>query len=301
MQNDEILGPPWTSTRKSSQLLSQKKDQEFTVLRSVTVHVVSDEDCSDAYFGSTDETMICAAAPGKDSCQGDSGGPLAQDGTLSSLDLNEKVKPVALPEKDQEFTGDVVVSGWGTISSNGPSCPVLRSVTVHVVSDEDCSDAYFGSTDETMICAAAPGKDSCQGDSGGPLAQDGTLSSLDLNEKVKPVALPEKDQEFTGDVVVSGWGTISSNGPSSPVLRSVTVHVVSDEDCSDAYFGSTDETMICAAAPGKDSCQGDSGGPLAQDGTLVSTARSPSLLTGSLKQNNLLDEIDNRWSKVDSV
>nr|CAH61460.1 trypsin [Lepeophtheirus salmonis] len=94
-------------------------------------------------------------------------------------------------------------------------------------------------------------------------------SSLDLNEKVKPVALPEKDQEFTGDVVVSGWGTIASNGPSSPVLRSVTVHVVSDEDCSDAYFGSTDETMICAAAPGKDSCQGDSGGPLAQDGTLV--------------------------------
>ncbi|XP_040582648.1 trypsin-1-like [Lepeophtheirus salmonis] len=94
-------------------------------------------------------------------------------------------------------------------------------------------------------------------------------SSLNLNEKVKPVALPEKDQEFTGDVVVSGWGTISSRGPSSPVLRSVTVRVVSDEDCSNAYFVSIDETMICAAAPGKDSAQGDSGGPLVQDGTLV--------------------------------
>ncbi|XP_040569786.1 trypsin-1 [Lepeophtheirus salmonis] len=94
-------------------------------------------------------------------------------------------------------------------------------------------------------------------------------SSLDLNEKVKPVALPEKDQEFTGDAVVSGWGTIYSDGPSSPLLRSVTVQIVSDEDCSDAYPGSTDETMICAAAAGKDSCQGDSGGPLAQDGTLV--------------------------------
>ncbi|CAB4066843.1 PRSS1_2_3 [Lepeophtheirus salmonis] len=96
----------------------------------------------------------------------------------SSLDLNEKVKPVALPEKDQEFTGDAVVSGWGTIYSDGPSSPLLRSVTVQIVSDEDCSDAYPGSTDETMICAAAAGKDSCQGDSGGPLAQDGTLRQL---------------------------------------------------------------------------------------------------------------------------
>ncbi|CAB4066823.1 unnamed protein product [Lepeophtheirus salmonis] len=240
------------------------------VLKAVTVQVVSDEDCSDAYYGSIDETMICAAAPGKDSCQGDSGGPLAQDGTLSSLHFNEKVKPIALPEKDQEFIGDVVVSGWGTISSSGPPSPVLKAVTVQVVSDEDCSDAYYGSIDETMICAAAPGKDSCQGDSGGPLAQDGTLSSLHFNEKVKPIALPEKDQEFIGDVVVSGWGTISSSGPPSPVLKAVTVQVVSDEDCSDAYYGSIDETMICAAAPGKDSCQGDSGGPLAQDGTLSS-------------------------------
>ncbi|CAB4066821.1 PRSS1_2_3 [Lepeophtheirus salmonis] len=264
------------------------------VLKAVTVQVVSDEDCSDAYYGSIDETMICAAAPGKDSCQGDSGGPLAQDGTLSSLHFNEKVKPIALPEKDQEFIGDsslhfnekvkpialpekdqefigdVVVSGWGTISSSGPPSPVLKAVTVQVVSDEDCSDAYYGSIDETMICAAAPGKDSCQGDSGGPLAQDGTLSSLHFNEKVKPIALPEKDQEFIGDVVVSGWGTISSSGPPSPVLKAVTVQVVSDEDCSDAYYGSIDESMICAAAPGKDSCQGDSGGPLAQDGTLSS-------------------------------
>ncbi|XP_040571361.1 trypsin-1 [Lepeophtheirus salmonis] len=94
-------------------------------------------------------------------------------------------------------------------------------------------------------------------------------SSLALNEKVKPVALPEKDQEFTGDVVVSGWGTVEFGGSSSDVLRSVTLQLVSDEYCSDAYDGHTDESMICAGSPGKDSCQGDSGGPLTQDGTLV--------------------------------
>ncbi|CAB4067026.1 PRSS1_2_3 [Lepeophtheirus salmonis] len=81
-------------------------------------------------------------------------------------------------------------------------------------------------------------------------------SSLALNEKVKPVALPEKDQEFTGDVVVSGWGTVEFGGSSSDVLRSVTLQLVSDEYCSDAYDGHTDESMICAGSPGKDSCQG---------------------------------------------
>ncbi|QQP37820.1 Trypsin-1, partial [Caligus rogercresseyi] len=94
-------------------------------------------------------------------------------------------------------------------------------------------------------------------------------SSLELNDKVKAVSLPKKDEEFSGDLVVSGWGTISFQGPSSDELRAVTVQVVSDEDCEDAYPEMIDETMICAADSGKDSCQGDSGGPLVQGNTLV--------------------------------
>ncbi|QQP37822.1 Trypsin-1, partial [Caligus rogercresseyi] len=43
-------------------------------------------------------------------------------------------------------------------------------------------------------------------------------------------------------------------------------------DYEDAYPGMIDETMICAAAPEKDSCQGDSGGPLVQGNTLVGIA-----------------------------
>ncbi|QQP37819.1 Trypsin-1 [Caligus rogercresseyi] len=94
-------------------------------------------------------------------------------------------------------------------------------------------------------------------------------SSLELGGKVKAVSLPKKDEVFSGDLVVSGWGTLYAGGPSSDELRAVTVQVVSDEDCEDAYPGMIDETMICAAAPEKDSCQGDSGGPLVQGNTLV--------------------------------
>lgn len=64
----------------------------------------------------------------------------------------------------------VTVTGWGKTSagSTGRMAPQLLSVDLAVV---NCSDApdYRGRTDETMLCASAPGKDSCQGDSGGPL------------------------------------------------------------------------------------------------------------------------------------
>merc|ERR1712130_682893 len=67
------------------------------------------------------------------------------------------------------------------------------------------------------------------------------------------------------DAVVSGWGTMSSGGSSSSILREVTVRTMSNSACtSGTAYSSGDITsrMLCASNPGKDSCQGDSGGPL---------------------------------------
>ena len=63
-------------------------------------------------------------------------------------------------------------------------------------------------------------------------------------------------------VTVIGWGLTSEGGSASDVLRQVSVAVVSQNECSEAY--ALTENMICAGLPegGKDSCQGDSGGPL---------------------------------------
>lgn len=90
------------------------------------------------------------------------------------LEMNSKVAGVAMPGQDAEFTGAAVVSGWGTLSSGGSSPDVLMAVTVPIVSDDDCRDAY-GQNDikDTMICAGEEGKDSCQGDSGGPMTCSG--------------------------------------------------------------------------------------------------------------------------------
>jgi len=88
---------------------------------------------------------------------------------------------------------------------------------------------------------------------------------LVFNENVQPIAIPEEGFSATGDAVVSGWGTTSSGGSSSPQLRKVSVPIVTDEECREAYGeDQIFDSMICAGLPqgGKDSCQGDSGGPL---------------------------------------
>jgi trypsin len=65
-------------------------------------------------------------------------------------------------------------------------------------------------------------------------------------------------------VDISGWGTTSeSASDTQDSLRATTVNVLDDSDCTSAYGSDYDpSTMLCAAAPGKDTCSGDSGGPL---------------------------------------
>merc|ERR1712018_1073747 len=83
------------------------------------------------------------------------------------------IDSISLPYDGEEYSSGTMctVSGWGTTSSGGSLASTLMKVSVPVVSDDDCRDAY-GQSDitDSMICAGLEegGKDSCQGDSGGP-------------------------------------------------------------------------------------------------------------------------------------
>ena len=88
---------------------------------------------------------------------------------------------------------------------------------------------------------------------------------------IRPVCLPMDDQmDYSGrSATVTGWGTTSSGGKTSTVLRGVDVTVLSNNDCRTKYSYPSSwitDQMLCANAPekegGKDACQGDSGGPL---------------------------------------
>jgi trypsin len=65
-------------------------------------------------------------------------------------------------------------------------------------------------------------------------------------------------------VDISGWGTTSEfSGATQNALRATTVNILDDASCGSAYGSDFDAgTMVCAAAPGRDTCAGDSGGPL---------------------------------------
>lgn len=65
--------------------------------------------------------------------------------------------------------------------------------------------------------------------------------------------------------VVTGWGTLSEGGDSSPILQQVAVPIVSNEETSQLYGRDISDDQIAAGVVGiggKDACQGDSGGPL---------------------------------------
>jgi secreted trypsin-like serine protease len=73
------------------------------------------------------------------------------------------------------------ILGWGTTSESGAVSDQLRTATVPVVSDTDCTSAYGSDfVASEMVCAghSSGGTDTCQGDSGGPLLVGGVLAGI---------------------------------------------------------------------------------------------------------------------------
>ncbi|CAD5125958.1 DgyrCDS14141 [Dimorphilus gyrociliatus] len=102
--------------------------------------------------------------------------PIARANDISLLrlttpfTLNENVAPACAPRTSSYDGNTVTISGWGSTFSGGRVTDELRYTNVVVTPDSQCSTAYPGQIDESMICAAASGRDTCQGDSGGPMA-----------------------------------------------------------------------------------------------------------------------------------
>lgn len=88
--------------------------------------------------------------------------PIADDVAVSQGLINEGVLSTT--------------SGWGALSSGGPSPDDLQGVRVPIVTNEQAQDAYgplgFTITDDQLGAGflGVGGRDSCQGDSGGPLS-----------------------------------------------------------------------------------------------------------------------------------
>lgn len=90
---------------------------------------------------------------------------------------------IALPEQGNQTLVNpgsfVTVTGWGSTVGYEPDetkppiyPPNLQEVSVPVISNASCNQAYDGTITGSMLCASPQqgGRDACQGDSGGPLA-----------------------------------------------------------------------------------------------------------------------------------
>lgn len=67
---------------------TETEDDDFfpSILKSVTVNVVSNEKCNESYEGRVTSDMICATADnGRDACMGDCGGPLVYNNKLYGI------------------------------------------------------------------------------------------------------------------------------------------------------------------------------------------------------------------------
>lgn len=104
------------------------------------------------------------------------------------------------------------------------------------------------------------------------LALIGLAAPVATSPSVQPVALPLVQDSAAWpaageSATISGWGTTTLNGSSSPLLRAASVQILSsptDTKCGEYGTSFVPGNHVCAGMPqgGVDACQGDSGGPL---------------------------------------
>ncbi|XP_055548153.1 trypsin-1-like [Wyeomyia smithii] len=128
------------------------------------------------------------------------------------FELNGKVKTVQLPIQSEQFEGDVVLSGWGSLSTGFfPEYPdKLRKAVFPLVSYGTCLEMWefdYALKSSNICTGPADGsKSACSADSGGPLVKL-------LGDKVVQVG-------------IVSWGPIICGTPNKPgVFAGVSCYV----------------------------------------------------------------------------
>merc|ERR1712110_536176 len=94
---------------------------------------------------------------------------------------------------------------------------------------------------------------------------------VEMTSNIVPACLPSSSsQQYAGwQALVSGWGTTSTGGATSDVLKETSQTILANTaaECVQGAGGpgstaAVPGTKLCAYKQGTDSCQGDSGGPL---------------------------------------
>merc|ERR1719412_1098668 len=90
--------------------------------------------------------------------------------------MNDCVGTVCLPSQDVAPGSSCWITGWGRLQSGGKHPRILQEAQVSVLSNQECKNTGYRSSQitDSMLCAQGKNRngqitDACQGDSGGPL------------------------------------------------------------------------------------------------------------------------------------
>ncbi|KAH8300903.1 hypothetical protein KR044_004937, partial [Drosophila immigrans] len=95
---------------------------------------------------------------------------------------------------------------------------------------------------------------------------------LSYSAVIKAIPLASSDTAVGSEVVISGWGHLSTNGATPKRLQFNTLSSLSKQQCISSTFMFTSSLICLAHTEGNGACNGDSGGPAIQNGQLVGIA-----------------------------
>lgn len=151
---------------------------------------------------------------GYDAIQGVSPDDIAVIRVDTPFVLNDKVKAIQLPKQLEHFEGDVVLSGWGSISNTStPNYPDrLRKVVLPLVDFEQCYQLWGSDSVlvQSNVCAGPidGSKSACSADSGGPLVKqsgDEVTQVGVVSWGAVPCGTPERPTVFVGVAWYIDW------------------------------------------------------------------------------------------------
>ncbi|KAH8411825.1 hypothetical protein KR215_011683 [Drosophila sulfurigaster] len=95
---------------------------------------------------------------------------------------------------------------------------------------------------------------------------------LTYSAVIKAIPLASVDTAVGSEVVISGWGRLTTGGASPRLLQYNTLSSLSKNQCISSTFMFTSSLICLAHTAGNGACNGDSGGPAIQNGQLVGIA-----------------------------
>lgn len=95
---------------------------------------------------------------------------------------------------------------------------------------------------------------------------------LTYSSTIRAIPLASVDTPVGANVLISGWGHLSTNGVTPQYLQWNTLSALSKANCQTATRMFTNSLVCLAHSEGNGACQGDSGGPAIYNGEIVGIA-----------------------------